>query len=77
MIKLLKKSFLRLVMREPIKYDLCIHHFTAYEVNEECDKLQSEGWEICSQIWMHPTKTWCGDKSIRIAFRRPKKNHYL
>lgn len=55
-------------------YEFKIANFTEVEIDEnKPEELQKEGWELCGPVVIDPAKTWCGDKSIRIPFRREVK----
>jgi hypothetical protein len=57
-----------------MQYIVQIFSFSEIEIEDgEVIKKQKEGWEICGNVWIHPTETWCNAKTIKIPFKRKIK----
>ena len=57
-----------------IEYDIQICYFSDVDISEHSaiTKMQDDGWEICGSVGVPQTRTWCGEKSITVPFRRRK-----
>jgi hypothetical protein len=56
-------------------YEFTIQSYTNEELEDGAPvAFQKQGWRVCGSIVIDPNSTWCGDKSIKIPFKRKIKN---